>query len=547
MEDERLLTVIIPFLNEREEVGNTIDSLLRFSNNDVDIIVINDNSDDGYDYDKLTEIYPIVYIKNPTRLGVAASRDLGVRCCRTPYFLFLDGHMRFYDNIWIEKITRLLAENGRRLLCTQTKVLIKRNGEVVEREEESTKIKHGATVSLQHITCFELEWVSCETKDAIQPVACVLGAGYACSKAYWEYLNGLKGLLYYGNDEAYMSIKVWLEGGECLLLNDVIIGHIYREQAPYRTEQYTRIYNHLLINETIVHNENIRRNLYAGIRKHQLFPRAYRLFHANRKEIAELRALYVRIFKHDFTFFEAINNRYTSSNHTPINKELLLHDIANHLLIRCYSMVDPGLPQGKMGVIIFLFHYAQHVQSTRFHNLATLLLEDMCGSINAETPVTFESGLTGIGWGVQYLFLQNFISGDINEILEDFDDKTKGIDICNMQNVNLKDGLGGIVLYVNARLYTVTELGLSNPFEVSFLQSLYRISATILNDSSKVCDAIDILADYVLYYEGEKPLKRPSIYDITCLEIPDNYDFSDYRYGLNGSASVGLKLIQNNF
>jgi glycosyltransferase involved in cell wall biosynthesis len=544
MENKRLLTVIIPFLNEREEVGNTIDSILRFSNSDVDIIVINDDSDDNYDYDKLTGIYPIVYIRNSTRLGVAASRDLGVYHCKTPYFLFLDAHMRFYDCGWVGKITSLLVENDRRLLCMQSKALIKRNGEVVEKERESANVMHGATVILKYATCFELKWVSRETKDAIQPIACVLGAGYACSKAYWKYLNGLKGLLYYGNDEAYMSIKVWLEGGECLLLKDVIIGHIYRERAPYRTDEYTRIYNHLLINETIVHNENIRKKLHAEIKAHPLFSHAYRLVHAKRKEIAELKAFYIRIFKHDFTFFETINDQYTPPNCKPINKELLLHEIANHLLIRCYSMIDPGLLQGKMGVIIFLFHYAQHAKSAEFHNLSKLLLEDTCGSINAEMSVTFESGLSGIGWSVQYLFLQNFISGDINEILEDFDGKIMEADICNMQNINLRHGLGGIVLYVNARLYVVTKLGLPNPFKESFLQLLYRISATILDDDSKVCDAIDILADYVLYYEGEKPLKTPSIYDITYLDIPDNYDLCDYHWGLNGSANVGLKLIQ---
>ena len=33
-------------------------------------------------------------------MGVAASRDYGINYCTTPYFLLLDGHMRFYDAAW---------------------------------------------------------------------------------------------------------------------------------------------------------------------------------------------------------------------------------------------------------------------------------------------------------------------------------------------------------------------------------------------------------------------------------------------------------------
>ena len=41
------LTVIIPFLNEGEELGNTLRSIREHADGEVDILVINDASTDG--------------------------------------------------------------------------------------------------------------------------------------------------------------------------------------------------------------------------------------------------------------------------------------------------------------------------------------------------------------------------------------------------------------------------------------------------------------------------------------------------------------------
>ena len=64
-------------------------------------LVINDGSYDGFPYGEQLASCGVHYVLNRTRRGVAASRDLGVRLCRTPYFLLLDAHMRFYDATWV--------------------------------------------------------------------------------------------------------------------------------------------------------------------------------------------------------------------------------------------------------------------------------------------------------------------------------------------------------------------------------------------------------------------------------------------------------------
>lgn len=89
------LTIIIPFLNEGEEVDNTLKNIMRNGGSEAEILLINDASDDGFDYEGVIQKYNVGYIKHKRRLGVAASRDEGVEYCRTPFFLLLDGYMRF--------------------------------------------------------------------------------------------------------------------------------------------------------------------------------------------------------------------------------------------------------------------------------------------------------------------------------------------------------------------------------------------------------------------------------------------------------------------
>ena len=76
-ESPNSLTVIIPFLNEGEEVVNTVRSIRKHVGDRVDIMVINDQSNDGYNYRSDLASYNVIYIYNIERKGVAASHDYG--------------------------------------------------------------------------------------------------------------------------------------------------------------------------------------------------------------------------------------------------------------------------------------------------------------------------------------------------------------------------------------------------------------------------------------------------------------------------------------
>ncbi len=80
------LTVIIPFLNEGLEVVNTVNSIRRFAGRRVDVIVINDGSDDGYPYEEQLTPLGVTYLVNAERIGAGASRGAArhISCSLTP-------------------------------------------------------------------------------------------------------------------------------------------------------------------------------------------------------------------------------------------------------------------------------------------------------------------------------------------------------------------------------------------------------------------------------------------------------------------------------
>ena len=67
------MTVLIPFLNEGDEVRNTVSEVRRTAGDSVDIVVVDDFSTDGRDYEKELSPYKVLYIRNGENTGSAPS------------------------------------------------------------------------------------------------------------------------------------------------------------------------------------------------------------------------------------------------------------------------------------------------------------------------------------------------------------------------------------------------------------------------------------------------------------------------------------------
>ena len=98
-----------------------------------------------------------------------------------------------------------------------------------------------------------------------------------------------------------------------------------------------------------------------------------------------------------------------------------LKRIANVLLINASFIDNLGLLNGKMGIAIFFYHYGQYTGTNIFSDYAGELIDEIYDEINTSSPVNFENGLTGIGWGIEYLVKNKFVQAETDEALSEID------------------------------------------------------------------------------------------------------------------------------
>lgn len=98
-----------------------------------------------------------------------------------------------------------------------------------------------------------------------------------------------------------------------------------------------------------------------------------------------------------------------------------LRRIANVLLLNASFIDSLGLLNGKMGIAIFFYNYARCTDNKIFEDYAGELIDEIYEEINTNTHADFANGLTGIGWGIEYLVKNKFLEADTDEALAEID------------------------------------------------------------------------------------------------------------------------------
>ena len=91
-----------------------------------------------------------------------------------------------------------------------------------------------------------------------------------------------------------------------------------------------------------------------------------------------------------------------------------LQKIANTLLLYSYHIDPIGLFNGKMGIALYLYRYARYADCKYYSEFADELLDKVLDSINHSSP-DFESGISGVGWCINYLMKNENVEGDPND------------------------------------------------------------------------------------------------------------------------------------
>lgn len=313
------LSCIIPFQNEGSEVERTVANIRGTAGANVEIILVNDASTDGYDYSWIADAYDCKYVENSVNHGVAGSRNRGVLECNTEYFLLLDAHMRFYDDNWHERLLRELKNNPGCIISTNTIIFTYDELTGLYKNEDAKEGKtnfgsFGAYINMKDPGWeFTAKWTGeilpGEKGELIQ-IPCCLGAVYSTSRSFWYKIGGLNGLMKYGLDEPLISIKTWLSGGKVLMFKNWGVGHLYRGKSPYSIPLKHLDQNQIyLINLFSKNQEQI--DKYEGNLKNRLgekrFEKAKNIFNENYKSFKDFKDyFYGEVAKYDFDWF--INN-----------------------------------------------------------------------------------------------------------------------------------------------------------------------------------------------------------------------------------------------
>lgn len=98
-----------------------------------------------------------------------------------------------------------------------------------------------------------------------------------------------------------------------------------------------------------------------------------------------------------------------------------LKRISNILLLNTSFTDNLGLLNGKMGIAIFFYHYFRYSGKNIFEDYAGELVDQIYSEISTNTSINLSDGLTGIGWGIEYLVKNGFVQADTDEALSEID------------------------------------------------------------------------------------------------------------------------------
>ncbi|HBN06711.1 MAG TPA: hypothetical protein DD434_13140, partial [Bacteroidales bacterium] len=101
-------------------------------------------------------------------------------------------------------------------------------------------------------------------------------------------------------------------------------------------------------------------------------------------------------------------------------KELKIHEIAKILSETNIRLNNYGLFAGNFGIALFLLEYSKHFGDKQMRDKGLCLIEDVFVDIErTKLPIaSFCNGISGIGYGLNYLNEQHIINTDINDLFD---------------------------------------------------------------------------------------------------------------------------------
>jgi len=131
--------------------------------------------------------------------------------------------------------------------------------------------------------------------------------------------------------------------------------------------------------------------------------------------------------------------------------DLCMQKIASTLMSNTRFINNSGLFDGKMGIAIFFYHYARFTGNKMYEDFADSLIDNICDELHPGMTINFTNGLTGIGWGIEYLVQNRFLETVSDETFNKIDNAVYS-GFMNVPFLIQNQDLNGLGLYFLARM-----------------------------------------------------------------------------------------------
>lgn len=131
-----------------------------------------------------------------------------------------------------------------------------------------------------------------------------------------------------------------------------------------------------------------------------------------------------------------------------------LQQIANAIVANLINTEPIGLFNGKIGICLFLYRYAQYSGSAVYEEIASELLDDVFNQLKPEMTPSMIDGVAGIGYGLVALLGEHLIESDPEDLV--LDDLDRAL-LCNVNPSLMKEIHYPVSLY-SSGMYLLSRL-----------------------------------------------------------------------------------------
>lgn len=214
-----------------------------------------------------------------------------------------------------------------------------------------------------------------------------------------------------------------------------------------------------------------------------------------------------------------------------MSDDALVTRIQHILMLKSKFVPDMGLLEGKIGIVLAFAHLNEHTCNEIYYDFMSELLDDVLEHVYKGLDIGLASGLSGIGWGIEYLLQNRFVEGDGIEICDEIDKKIMTFDPRRMNDTSLENGLEGLLHYV---LIHIRGSNKRLPFDELYYSDLYERIKTLICEHRNN-SFIQLGSTYMDWYETRSVPNYPS----NVVQFVGESPVADQ--GLLSSSPLGLK------